>query len=100
MIQDTGTDLGITPARHAELREQLIRLIVESGDGGIGPQDLAATGGSLSDLGYSSISYMRLIDAIENDLGVYIDPEADIKLFATVDSILGLVVEGLAGSGG
>jgi acyl carrier protein len=96
MTQDTD----INPARQAELRAQLVRLIIESGDGGIGPDDLAAAAGSLRNLGYSSISYMRLIDAIENDLGVYIDPEADIELFTTVDSILGLVLEGLAGSGG
>lgn len=84
---------------HTDLRGRLVRLIVESSDRDLSADDLAHGPGSLSTLGYSSLSYLRLIDAIENELGVYIDPEADMELFSTVDTILGLVVAGLDGSG-
>jgi acyl carrier protein len=77
--------------RSDDLRAHLVRLIIESGEGNLGPADLAKSGGSLRTLNYSSLAYMRLIDAIENELGVCIDPEADIELFASVESILGLV---------
>lgn len=98
----TQTADGLAEAagpRPDALREQLVRLVIESGEGNLSPEDLRRTGGSLSHLGYSSLSYMRLIDAIENELGVFIDPEADIQQFASVESILAMVVEGLAGTG-
>lgn len=83
-----------------DLRAQLVRIIVDSSDGNLSVGELDAARGSLRALGYSSLSYIRLIDGIENELGVYIDPDADIELFTTVDSILGLVVESRDGSGG
>jgi acyl carrier protein len=85
---------------HADMRAHLVRLIVESSDRNLSVGDLARDSGSLRTLGYSSLSYIRLIDAIENELGVYIDPDADLELFSTVDSILGLVVAGTDESGG
>ncbi|MGW4112426.1 phosphopantetheine-binding protein [Actinosynnema sp. NPDC004786] len=75
------------------LRADLVRLIVSSGDGVIAEDDLARADGSLRALNYSSLSYMRLIDAIENELGVYVDPEADPERFATVDSLVDLIRE-------
>ncbi|MFC4857361.1 phosphopantetheine-binding protein [Actinophytocola glycyrrhizae] len=75
------------------LHDQLARLVVKSGDGNITEKDLAAAGGSLKALAYSSLSFMRLIDAIENELGVYIDPEAAVSRFETVAGIADLVRE-------
>lgn len=94
-----GADAGATAVRHGELREQLARLIVESGDGNLSQEDLRRTGGSLRNLGYSSLSYMRLIDAVETEIGVYLDPEADLQRFESVESILEMVLEGLEGTG-
>ena len=54
--------------------------------------DLAAAGYSLRDVGYSSLSYMRLIDSIENEVGVYLDPEAAIEHYETIDSVTALVL--------
>ncbi|WP_412543368.1 hypothetical protein R8Z50_13075 [Longispora sp. K20-0274] len=76
-----------------ELRDQIVRLIVASGEGGFTATDLEGAGGGLDAVGYTSLSYMRLIDAIENETGVYLDPEADAANFATVDAIVGLVRE-------
>jgi acyl carrier protein len=79
-----------TDALHA----RLVALVLESGDGNFSEQDLAAANGSLRMLNYSSLSYMRLIDAIENELGVYLDPEADNALFENIDSLTDLIRRG------
>ncbi|MFJ2773882.1 hypothetical protein [Streptomyces sp. NPDC087300] len=76
-----------------DLRGQLMRLVIDSGDGELSLADLEKAEYSLTALNYSSLSYMRLIDAIENDLGVYLDPEADTERFSSVDGILGLIAE-------
>ncbi|WP_406140109.1 hypothetical protein [Streptomyces sp. NBC_01089] len=76
-----------------DLRSRLIRIVIESADGELTNGDLAKADYSLLALNYSSLSYMRLIDAVENDLGVYLDPEADTDRFATVDGILGLIAD-------
>ena len=99
MTQTTDDPADAAVAGHGELRAQLVRLIVESGDGNLAPEDLARTGGSLRDLGYSSLSYMRLIDAIENELGVFIDPAVEIEQLASLENILGMVAEGLEDTG-
>jgi acyl carrier protein len=75
------------------LRAQLVRLIVAAGDGTVTESDLVQAGGSLRALNYTSLSFMRLIDAIENELGVYVDPEADPERFATIDTLADLVHE-------
>jgi len=87
------------PPHTEDLRAQLVRLIVESGDGNLSTGDIASAGGSLQALGYSSLSYIRLIDGIENELGVYIDPDADTEAFSTLDNLVGLVLGGRDGSG-
>lgn len=74
------------------LRRQLLELVVAAGDGTVTSADLAATNGSLADVGYSSLSYMRLIDMIENELGVYLDPEAGDEAFQSIDDITQLVL--------
>jgi acyl carrier protein len=83
----------------AALRAHLVRIILDSSDGSLSAGELDTVQGSLRAVGYSSLSFIRLIDGIENELGVYIDPDADIALFDTVDSILGLVVESRDGAG-
>jgi acyl carrier protein len=75
------------------LHDQVMSLVVRSGDGNFAEKDLAAVGGSLKELGYSSLSFMRLIDAIENELGVYIDPDAAVNRFETVTGIAELIRE-------
>ena len=73
------------------LRDHLIRLVVESSGGTVSRADLDAAGGSLTALGYGSLAYMRLIDAIENELGVYVDPDADPHALSTVDKLVEFV---------
>lgn len=82
-----------------EVRVQLLGLIIQSGDVGLSEQGIADAGGSLRSLNYSSMAYMRLIDGIENELGVYVDPEADTEMFESVDSLMLLVRRGMEQAG-
>ncbi|MEU1088337.1 hypothetical protein ACFYPN_13820 [Streptomyces sp. NPDC005576] len=77
------------------LRARLVALVIESGDGNITEADIADANGALRGLNYSSLSYMRLIDAIENDLGVYIDPDAGTEPFESLDTLVPLVRKGM-----
>lgn len=71
------------------VRDQIVGLVLAAGEG-ITEQDLAATGGSLPELSFTSLSYIRLIDAIENEIGVYL--EAEPGQMSTVDQITELVL--------
>lgn len=42
-------------------------------------------------MSYSSLAYIRMIDAVENELGVYLDPEEESERFETIDSLEDLV---------
>lgn len=77
------------------LRARLVSLVIEAGGGAFTEQELATAGGSLRSVNYSSLSFMRLIDAIENEFGVFVDPDADIERFATLDGLNELVLEGM-----
>lgn len=74
------------------LRTKILGLAIAAGDGSVTAADLAAADYSLRDVGYSSLSYMRLIDSIENEVGVYLDPEAAIEHYETIDSVTALVL--------
>ncbi|MFJ8693998.1 phosphopantetheine-binding protein [Streptomyces roseolilacinus] len=74
------------------LRTKILDLAIAAGDGSVTAAELAGAGYSLRDVGYSSLSYMRLIDSIENEIGVYLDPEADIEHYETIDSVTALVI--------
>ncbi|GLW34246.1 phosphopantetheine-binding protein [Actinoplanes regularis] len=81
------------------LRAKILELAIAAGDGSVSADELASVNYSLRNVGYSSLSYMRLIDSIENEVGVYLDPEADIEHYETIDSVTALVVSGGAGAG-
>jgi acyl carrier protein len=80
------------------LRRTLFRLVVEAGEDVFTEQDLTPDT-SLRSLGYSSLSYMRLIDAIENEFGVWIDPSLEAEGLDTVAG-LATVVRASRGDGG
>ncbi|WP_035803319.1 phosphopantetheine-binding protein [Kitasatospora mediocidica] len=77
---------------NSSLRTKIIDLAVAAGDGSLSVDELAGANYSLRDVGYSSLSYMRLIDSIENEVGVYLDPEAAIEHYETIDSVTALVI--------
>ena len=83
---------------HSSLRAKILELAIAAGDGSVSADELAGVNYSLRSVGYSSLSYMRLIDSIENEIGVYLDPEADIEHYETIDSVTALVVSGGVGA--
>ncbi|MFF3764289.1 hypothetical protein ACFYYR_09405 [Streptomyces sp. NPDC001922] len=82
------------PASDA-LRARVVRIVLDCAEGDLTEAELAATGWSLSGVSYSSLSYIRMIDALENELGVYLDPEEENESYETVDGIVALVGEHL-----
>ncbi|MEE1782269.1 phosphopantetheine-binding protein [Streptomyces sp. SP17BM10] len=77
---------------NTDLRAKILELAIAAGDGSVSADELAGADYSLRDVGYSSLSYMRLIDSIENEVGVYLDPEAPIEHYESIDSVTALVV--------
>lgn len=62
-----------TPA----IKERLAQLVAESSDGAITEDQALASAVPLSDLGLSSLSRMRLVDAVEDEYDVEIDLDGD-----------------------
>ncbi|GAA5069476.1 acyl carrier protein [Thermocatellispora tengchongensis] len=69
------------------LRERLARMISEAGDGEISAAEILADGGSLTALGLTSLAALRLIDAIETELGVEVDIDADPEALESLDGL-------------
>ncbi|MFJ8581031.1 acyl carrier protein [Micromonospora sp. NPDC093277] len=79
---------------------RIVALVVTASEGTVAGPDLAAEETRLTELGLTSLSYLRLIDAIENEFGVYIDlEEADGKL-GTVRELADYVSAQGGGHGG
>ncbi len=81
------------------LRAHIVRLVLDSAEGDLTEADLAAVGWSLPDVSYSSLSAIRLLDAVENEFGVYLDAEDDADRITTVDGIVALVRQRLGEDG-
>ncbi|NJP42656.1 phosphopantetheine-binding protein [Actinacidiphila epipremni] len=62
-----------TPDHLTAIRERLAELVAESSDGAIPAARALAATTPLSDLGLSSLSRMRLVDAVEDEYDVEID---------------------------
>jgi acyl carrier protein len=74
-----------------ELTLQVAGLIEESSEGTITQNQALDATSSLGDKGFSSLSFLRLIDSIENELGVYVDLEQDTSFMTTIDGIVGYI---------
>nr|AGZ93799.1 hypothetical protein [Streptomyces sp. XY152] len=52
-------------------------------------EEAALSGNStLTELGLTSLAYLRLIDALENEFGVYIDLEEDTSFLGSVAGLV------------
>jgi acyl carrier protein len=70
-----------------ELHERLAGMIAEAADGAVDPAEVMAGQSRLSDLGVTSLAYLRLIDAVEAEFGVELDPAALDSLDELVDYV-------------
>ncbi len=82
-------------ATHDTLRSRIVRIVLDSVEGDLTETELSGADWSLPNVGYSSLSYIRMIDTVENELGVFLDPEEDGERIVSVDDIVRLVQERL-----
>ena len=78
------------------LTQTIARLVARASAGSISEEQAAHPGTNLSEQGMSSLEYLRLIDAIELELGVYIDLEDDLAFMTSVRGITDFVSAQLA----
>ncbi|MEN3610097.1 acyl carrier protein [Plantactinospora sp. ZYX-F-223] len=72
---------------------RIAELVVEASDGTVSGAQLSQDATVLTEIGLTSLSYLRLIDAIENEFGVYIDLEEAAGKLGTVREIADYVAE-------
>lgn len=76
------------PAPTDALYHRVADLAVTASDGSL-PLDVVLAGRTtFADLGMSSLSFLRLIDALENEFGIYIDLEEAAGTLTTVGGLL------------
>lgn len=69
-----------------------IAAVVETVSGGTIPAEKAvAPSVDLGDHGLTSLGFLQLIDAVENEFGVYVDLEGGTEFLRTVEGIAGYV---------
>lgn len=69
------------------LTQTIARLVTRASSGAISEEQAVRPDTNLTEKGLSSLSYLKLIDAIEIELGVYIDLEGDIAFMTSVGGI-------------
>ncbi|MGI5274224.1 acyl carrier protein [Nonomuraea sp. CA-218870] len=70
-----------------DLERRLADLVAAVSDGEISAEEALAGEHSLSALGLTSLAWIRLIDAIEDDFGVDVDLGGDLSAFDHVDAL-------------
>ncbi len=71
-----------------ELSTEVTDLIVEASSGVVTGEQVVDESANLLEKGFSSLSFLQLIDALETRYGVYIDLEADTRFLGRVSSIV------------
>jgi acyl carrier protein len=74
-----------------DLRTQIKELVLLASGGAISMEELESADGSLELVGFNSIAYINLMEALEQTMGVIIDPEEDPEYLNSVDSIAAFV---------
>lgn len=74
-----------------DLRGRIKELIVLASGGAVSIEELEAADGSLEEVGVNSIAYINLMEAMEQTMGVVIDPDEDPEYLSSVDSIAAFV---------
>lgn len=71
----------------ALLKDRISEIIEEVSAGSVTKEQALDAQTDLTDKGFTSLSFLQLIDAVETELGVYIDLEGDTKFLQSVDGI-------------
>ncbi|GAB3888171.1 phosphopantetheine-binding protein [Kibdelosporangium lantanae] len=77
----------------SELSDEVTGLIVDASGGVVTGEQVRDESANLLEKGFSSLSFLQLIDALETRFGVYIDLEGETKFLGRVSSIVGFLRE-------
>jgi acyl carrier protein len=88
------TDPNVPPALDgAALRRRLADMVAEASDGEIGAEEVLRAGVSFTALGVTSLTILRLIDAIEEEFGVEMDLGGDVAFLDGLDPLARHILE-------
>ncbi|WP_405425944.1 phosphopantetheine-binding protein [Micromonospora sp. NBC_00617] len=73
------------------LHDRVAELIAAASNGTVTTQQASDTSSNLLEKGFTSLSFLQLIDAVENEFGLYIDLEEDTTFLGSVDGIVGFI---------
>ncbi|MFE5329523.1 MULTISPECIES: acyl carrier protein [Embleya] len=70
------------------LRERVATLIADVSGGEVSAHEVLESTGSLTASGVSSLTFLRLIDALEGEFDVFFDLDADLDFVEDLDSLV------------
>ncbi|WP_214103976.1 acyl carrier protein [Acrocarpospora catenulata] len=79
------------PTAQDELAGRLAEMVAAATDDQISPADVLAGEHSLAALGVTSLSLIRLVDAIEDEFGVDVDPGLVDDFATLVEDVAGML---------
>ncbi|MGV9214456.1 phosphopantetheine-binding protein [Micromonospora sp. RB23] len=74
-----------------DLREWVESLVVLATGRAVSVDELRGCAGSLEAAGVNSIAYINLIEALDRQFHVVVDPERDAEALSSVDGIMALI---------
>lgn len=81
----------MTQINHDELIVAVEKAIVAASAGDITLEALRESKGSLMDVGYTSIAFMALIESLEVQFGITVDPFQDPEELSTLNGIVNYI---------
>ncbi len=86
----------MTDTANTGIENVIAGLVEHASDGLISASEALKPETDLQEQGLTSLAFLQLVDAIENELGVYVDLEEDIQFMRTVAGITRYVEAQLA----
>lgn len=71
-----------------QLLQRTAELVAAVSEGAVSKETALSGSSTLTELGLTSLAYLRLIDALENEFGVYIDLEEDTSFLGSVEGLV------------
>ncbi|WP_371796953.1 phosphopantetheine-binding protein [Streptomyces sp. NBC_01718] len=84
---------------HDALRHRVAALVSRSSDGEVATEEILNAGGSLTAVGVTSLTFLRLIDALEEDFGIVLDLDGPVLMLDDFDDLVRHLAEQGAGRG-
>ncbi|MFC4531327.1 phosphopantetheine-binding protein [Sphaerisporangium dianthi] len=84
----TDPDVTRAPIDTAELRRRVADMVAVASDGEVDAEEVLQAGVSFTALGVTSLTTLRLIDAVEEEFGVEIDLGGDVGYLDDLDSLV------------